>query len=449
MVTEAARSPRLTVGIACVAFFVTVLDSTAVTVALPTIGDRLGGDVSGLQWVVDAYALMFAALLLSAGAISDRAGASRAFGFGLAVFTLASAACGLAPSLPVLIAARVVQGGAAALMLPASLSLVRQAFDDSAARARAIAWWAAGGGAAIAAGPVAGGVLTGAVSWRAIFFVNLPAGVIGLLGLLKVPRSVRRPAPVDTAGQVTSVVAMAAVTFAMIESRSGVVALVALVVFVVAAAAFVLAESRSAHPAVPLGLFRSVPVAVCTATGFALNFAFYGTVFVLTLFLQEVRHASAVTAGLMFLPMTGLVTITNLVAGALTNRYGPRLPMVAGQLLLAGGLLSLIAAGPASPVYVVLGLLIAPGLGGGLVVPPMTAALLEAVDAERSGLASGLLNAARQLGGAIGVAAFGALVSVQARFMTGMRVSLAIGATALLIAATTGLFLLERSSPEA
>jgi MFS transporter, DHA2 family, methylenomycin A resistance protein len=440
------RAAGLTVAVACIGFFVTVLDSTAVTIALPTIGRQLGGAVSGLQWVVNAYTLAFAALMLSAGAISDRIGASRAFGLGLAVFTLASAACGLASTLTVLILARVVQGSAAAIMLPASLSLVRQAFPDSAARARAISWWTAGGGAAIAAGPVVGGILTSALGWPVIFFINVPAGIIGLLGLIRTPRSASRPAPLDIGGQLASVAVMTAITYTVIsagKSGFGPASIVALVVVVLAGVAFWWIESHAQHPAVPLGLFRSPAVAVCTATGFALNFAFYGIVFVLTLFFQDHRGASPVVAGLMFIPMTALVMGTNLIAGKLTARFGPRPPLLAGQLVQATGLLGLLVIGPVSPTLLILVLLVPLGLGGGTAVPPMTTALLDAVDADRSGLASGILNASRQLGGAIGVAVFGVLVSTSTDFVTGMRTSLIIGAAVLLATAATGLVYLR------
>ncbi len=183
--------------------------------------------MSGLQWVVDAYTLAFAALMLSTGAFADRAGASQAYALGTALFTLASAACGLAPSLPALIGARVVQGVAAAVVLPASLALVRQAYPGPGRRARAVATWAAGGSVAVALGPVAGGALTTVWDWRGIFFINLPLGAVALALLLRAPRSERRPAPLDLPGQLTAVVALTALTFAVIEGgTAGVAALV-------------------------------------------------------------------------------------------------------------------------------------------------------------------------------------------------------------------------------
>ena len=427
------------VAAACLGFFLITLDVSIVNVALPTIGERLGADVTGLQWIVDGYALPFAGLLLSAGAVTDRIGANRAFVAGLAGFTLASAACGLAPSAGALIAARVVQGCAAALMLPASLSLVRRSSDSAVGRARAVAVWTAAGGAAAAAGPVVGGVLTDTLGWRAVFAVNVPLGILALAVLRGGPRSPRRPSPLDLAGQATSVLAVGAVVLAVIEAGAHGVATpavgVAGAVAVGAGAAFVVAERRSAHPAVPLGMFRAPTVAITTAVGFALNLGFYGMVFVLTLFVQTQRGASPLATGLMFLPMTGLVAGVNLLAGHLTTRFGPRPPLVAGQIVMAGGFVALLGVGPATPTALLLLAMVPLGIGGGLAAPPLTAALLEAVPADRSGLASGVLNAARQLGGALGVALFGALTVGAAGFVDGMHLSVTIGA--LVLAATS------------
>jgi DHA2 family methylenomycin A resistance protein-like MFS transporter len=426
-------SPVLALTAGLLGFTLVCLDASVVNVALPAIGSSLGGGMSGLQWVVDAYTLAFAALMLSTGAFSDRAGASRAYALGTAVFTLASAACGLAPGLPSLIGARVVQGVAAAVVLPASLALVRQAYPDPARRARAVAAWAAGGSAAVALGPVAGGVLTSAWDWRAIFFVNLPVGAAILLLLLRAPRSERRPAPLDLPGQVTAVVALTALTFAVIER--GVTGAVALAVAVVAGAVFFRVEARGPHPVVPLGLFRDRTVAVAVATGAAVSVAFYSVVFVFSLYFQQVRGLGPLAAGLAFLPMTCLIAVTNVVAGKLAGRFGPRLPMVVGQWVAVAGLLLLLSVGADTPAPLVAVLLVPLALGCALTVPPLTAAMMDAVPAERAGLAAGVLNAARQVAGGLGIAVFGTLVADG--FATGMRLSLAIAAVLL---AVTGAF---------
>ncbi|MFI1370465.1 MFS transporter [Streptomyces longwoodensis] len=426
-------SPVLALTAGLLGFTLVCLDASVVNVALPAIGSSLGGGMSGLQWVVDAYTLAFAALMLSTGAFSDRAGASRAYALGTAVFTLASAACGLAPGLPSLIGARVVQGVAAAVVLPASLALVRQAYPDPARRARAVAAWAAGGSAAVALGPVAGGVLTSAWDWRAIFFVNLPVGAAILLLLLRAPRSERRPAPLDLPGQVTAVVALTALTFAVIER--GVTGAIALAVAVVAGVVFFRVEARGPHPVVPLGLFRDRTVAVAVATGAAVSVAFYSVVFVFSLYFQQVRGLGPLAAGLAFLPMTGLIAVVNVVAGKLAGRFGPRLPMVVGQWVAVAGLLLLLSVGADTPAPLVAVLLVPLALGCALTVPPLTAAMMDAVPAERAGLAAGVLNAARQVAGGLGIAVFGTLVADG--FATGMRLSLAIAAVLL---AVTGAF---------
>ncbi|MEU3288103.1 MFS transporter [Streptomyces longwoodensis] len=426
-------SPVLALTAGLLGFTLVCLDASVVNVALPAIGSSLGGGMSGLQWVVDAYTLAFAALMLSTGAFSDRAGASRAYALGTAVFTLASAACGLAPGLPSLIGARVVQGVAAAVVLPASLALVRQAYPDPARRARAVAAWAAGGSAAVALGPVAGGVLTSAWDWRAIFFVNLPVGAAILLLLLRAPRSERRPAPLDLPGQVTAVVALTALTFAVIER--GVTGTVALAVAVVAGVVFFRVEARGPHPVVPLGLFRDRTVAVAVATGAAVSVAFYSVVFVFSLYFQQVRGLGPLAAGLAFLPMTGLIAVVNVVAGKLAGRFGPRLPMVVGQWVAVAGLLLLLSVGADTPAPLVAVALVPLALGCALTVPPLTAAMMDAVPAERAGLAAGVLNAARQVAGGLGIAVFGTLVADG--FATGMRLSLAIAAVLL---AVTGAF---------
>ncbi|MFI6658421.1 MFS transporter [Streptomyces sp. NPDC050523] len=424
-------SPAVTLTAALLGFALICLDASVVNVALPSIGASLDGGMSGLQWVVDAYTLPFAALMLSTGAFSDRAGASRAYALGTAVFTLASVGCGLAPGLPALIGARVVQGVAAAVVLPASLALVRQAYADPGRRARAVAVWAAGGSAAVALGPVAGGLLTTAWDWRAIFFVNVPVGAAILLLAARAPRSERRPAPLDLAGQATAVVSLTALTFAVIEGGPN--GWAALAVAVVAAAAFLRIEARGAHPVVPLSLFRDRTVAVTVAAGAAVSVAFYSMVFVFSLFFQQVQGRSPLFAGLLFLPMTGLIAVTNVVAGKLAGRYGARLPMTVGQALAVVALLVLLYVDAGTPPALVAVLLIPLALGCALTVPPLTAAMMDAVPAERAGVAAGLLNAARQVSGGLGIAVFGGLVADD--FESGMRLSLLAGAALLAVTA--------------
>jgi DHA2 family methylenomycin A resistance protein-like MFS transporter len=410
-------------------FFMITIDVSAVNVALATLGRDLHTTTSGLQWVVDGYTLMFAALLLSAGALSDRIGARRAYLYGVAGFTLASVACGVAPSLPVLTLARFVQGAAAAIMLPSSLALVRQTFPDPARRARGIALWTAAGSCAVAAGPVLGGLLVTAWSWRGIFLINVPFGILALVLLTRVPPSPRLPAGLDAGGQVTAVLALGGLTYALIEGGSAGYSsprvLAALGVAVTAGVAFVRIESSVSSPVVPLALFRGRAAATILASGFAVNAAWYGIVFVMGLYAQQVRGASALAAGLMFVPMALAIMVTNLASPRLAARVGPRVPLVAGMAVTVIGLLGLVWAGP---VWRAALLLIPFGVVG-LSVPTLTTVLLENVPGSQAGLAGGVFNAGRQVGSALAVALFGSLVG--GSFHHGMTVSLLIAAALL------------------
>ncbi|AHH15845.1 putative drug resistant transporter, MFS family [Nocardia nova SH22a] len=439
--TESGRQGSAVVLCAALlGFFLISLDALIVTVALPDIGRSLEVGMSGLQWVVDGYTLTFAALMLSAGALSDRIGARQAFGGGLIVFALSSAACGLAPGLGVLVIARLVQGAAAATMMPASLALVRQAFPDQAQRARAIAIWTVGGAVAVAAGPVLGGALSATVGWRWIFFVNLPASLLALILLARVPASPRLPARIDAVGQVTAVLAMGALTYGVIEGGDRgfdqPLVMVSLLVAVIAAVAFLVAQAKGTQPMLPLPLFRSRVVAVSLMIGFMLNAAYYGGVFIFSLYLQQERGQSALQAGLMFIPMTALVAVVNLASAKLAERFGPRVPMIAGQLVGTAGLVALTTVGTHTSIWVVTALMVPVGLGGALAVPALTALLLDAVPANRAGTAGAVLNTGRQVGGAIAVAVFGALLAGAQTFAAGMRWSMALAAAGLIL--TTG-----------
>src|SRR4051812_37049513 len=271
---DAAADPRAKFALAAavLGFFIVTFDAVVVNVALPSIRHDLGAGITGLQWVVDGYTLMFAALLLWSGTLTDRAGARRVFAAGVGLFVAASAGCGLAPNLSTLVLARFVQGCAAAVMMPASMALIGHAYPDHRERARAIAVWAMGGAIASSSGPVLGGVLT-SVSWRLIFVINVPVGAVALLLVRRIAPSPRRATPFDLVGQATAVTAMGALTYGAIEAGaagfSAPRVVVAFVVAAVAAGAFVTAQRRGAHPMVPHGLFRSRNVSVSVAVGFA------------------------------------------------------------------------------------------------------------------------------------------------------------------------------------
>jgi DHA2 family methylenomycin A resistance protein-like MFS transporter len=462
--TKPTVSPALgrVLATVSVGFVVTQLDVTIVNIALPEIGANLHANVAGLQWVVDAYTLAFAVLMLSAGALGDRFGARRLYAAGIVLFALASLACGVALDAPMLVAARALQGIGAAAMLPNSLALLNQSYGhDPKLRARAVGLWTAAGAISIAAGPVAGGLLIAAFGWRSIFLVNLPICAAGFLAtLLWVPRpeaarpealrpetarrKAARPAPsdaatahpasrgIDLSGQSLAIVALTAFVAAVIEWRplglghplvAGGFVLAAL-----ASSAFVAVEARTSAPMLPLSLFAGRSFSAAVLFGICVNMTYYGMVFVLSLYLQRVRGYTALQAGLAFLPLTGGFLISNVASGWVVGRFGVRVPMIAGAVTagLGYGLLHLVDA--STPLIgLLLPFLLIPS-GMGLAVPAMTTAVLASAEAGRAGTASAVLNTARQAGGAVGVAAFGALASGTAatQIVSGMQAATAI-----------------------
>ena len=447
---RAPARPAWTLAAAVLGFFMITLDALVASIAVPSIRHDLGGGITGLQWVLDGYTLMFATLLLSGGALADRIGARRAFAGGLMVFAVASAACGLAPSLTALVVARFVQGASAAVLMPSSMSLIRQEYADPARRARAVATWGMGGAVAASSGPLLGGLLT-LVSWRMIFFVNVPAAVAALVLLARTGVSPRRPVPFDRAGQAAAVLAMGALTYGAIEAGpAGLTAPRVIWAFGVALAGlalFLVIQARVAHPMVPRGLFRSRAVPGAMVVGFAFVVGYYGVPFVMSLYLQSVRGLSPLAAGAAFVPMMATGASLTPLSPRLTARFGARALTAGGMVLMTAGLVSLavIVAAPGSaavPVWVVAALMIPVGLAGPLVTPPVTMALLDSVPAGQAGTASGVFNTSRQAGGALAVAVFGALLAHRATFLAGLRVSLLLAAGVALAAAVAGLVLL-------
>jgi len=408
---------RFTLVAMSLGFAVVQLDVSVVNVAIRPIGDALGGGVAGLQWIVNAYTIAFAAFILSAGALGDRAGARRVFVAGFALFTAASVACGLAPSLGVLIGARAVQGVGAAILVPCSLILLNHAFPEADARARAVGLWAAGASVALSGGPLVGGVLIAALGWRAIFFINLPLGAAGIWLALRAARETPRAEDrgVDLPGQTAAVVTLAALAAATIAGgrsgwpEPGVLAGYALAV--VAFAAFLLTEARTRRPMLPLGLFRDRTFSAAAAIGLVLNIAFYGLIFVLSLFFQRDQGLSALETGLAFAPMTGVVLLTNIAAGRIARVTGPRRVILVGAVLAALACAALLGVGAGTSYGAMLVPLVVLGGAVGLIVPLMTSELLGSVDRSRSGVASGTLNTMRQTGSVIGVALFGSVVA--------------------------------------
>jgi DHA2 family methylenomycin A resistance protein-like MFS transporter len=448
--SRAGLSTRQTliVTTASMGFVVSQLDVTIVNVALASIGRDLHASVAGLQWTVDAYALAFAALMLSAGVLGDRFGARRLFVAGLVLFALASAACGFAMDATQLVAARALQGIGAAAMLPNSLVLLNQACGhDDGLRARAVGLWTAAGAVSIAAGPIVGGLLIAAFGWRSIFWVNVPlcvAGIVATYLWIADKKPEKKARGIDLSGQALATVALTAFVGAMIELRPlGLMhplVIGGIVVALLAASGFVLIERRASAPMLPPALFRNRTFNSAIVFGICFNLTYYGMVFVLSLYLQRVLGHTPLEAGLAFLPLTGGFLLSNLASGVVVARFGSRFPMIVGALVDAAGFAALLFVNASTPVIALLlpFLLIPTGMGLG--VPAMTTAVLGTVEPERAGTASAVLNTARQAAGAIGVAAFGALASHAARgesaqIVTGVKASAGVSVALLLFAA--------------
>ncbi|MEG8033743.1 MFS transporter [Sphingomonas sp. LR61] len=432
------RAARLTLVLASLGFFLITLDILIVNVALTTIGRELGGSTAGLQWVIDAYTLLFASLLLFAGNLSELIGAKRAIGWGIAGFLVASVACALAPSLGALIAARAVQGAAAAVMLPASMALIRQAFPEARERAHALGIWAVGGAVAGAVGPILGGALT-TLDWRLVFAINLPVCAVMLGMLVRVAPSPRRAARFDAAGQVLALLALGGLVFGLIEGgasgfgRWDVV--VALLVAAAAVVGFLLVQAHGRNPMMPLDLFLSGGMRIALGVGFAFMVGNFGSVFVLSLYLQQHLGLSPLAAGLVFLPSAAFSIVGNIVSGTLVNRFGARVPVVAGLTTMVLGLVVMIVLAPYDSVVAVAVCTILTGAGGSVAMPPATSVVLASVPAERSGTASAVFNTFRQVGGAVAIAVFGAFLADRSQFVVGTQTSFVVAAVVLLVAA--------------
>jgi len=391
------------------------LDTTIVNVALPSIHKSFHASLSELQWTIDAYTLVLASLMMLAGSTADRVGRRRTFQTGLTVFSLGSLSCALAPSLGLLVAARVLQAIGGAMLNPVAMSIVRNVFEDPRERARAIGFWGAMFGISFALGPLVGGTLVDSVGWRAVFLVNVPVGVVAIvLTALFVPESrAARPRRIDPVGQVLVIVALASLTYAIIEGgRAGwlsarIVGLFAL--SIVSFVALVRYELRRDQPLIEVRFFRSVPFAGASAIAVCVFAAIGGFLFLNTLYLQGVRGLSAFHAGLYTLPMAGMIAVSSPLSGRLVGRLGARPSLVGGGCsLLAGGLM-LTRLRPTTPVAYLFVAYVICGLGSGLVNPPITNTAVSGMPPSQAGVAGAIASTSRQVGMTLGVAIIGAV----------------------------------------
>ncbi|PMS15032.1 MFS transporter [Trinickia dabaoshanensis] len=436
-----ALQRRRVLAATSISYFIVILDTSIVNVALERIATALSMQISGLQWVTNAYTLVFAALLLTGGTLGDRVGARNVYLAGLALFTLASTLCALSTTLPMLVGARAVQGIGAAMLVPCSLKLINQASPNPETRARAIGLWVGCGGVAMAAGPVFGGALIHLIGWRSIFFVNVPVGIAGIVLTSRVARDVpvQGARRFDPLGQFAGIVALASLIGVLIEGaplgwRSPAIVAGALVA-IFAWAAFIVIEARSRDAMLPMSLFRSGVFSGSTLVSMGSAIVFYGLLFVASLYYQRVRAYSPLATGLALLPMTAMVAVGGILSNRLSNFKGARASMCIAFGLYAAGALGLLALLSGAPGWAAVAPLISIGLAAGYVTPAATAPALATVEHRHAGVAAGVLNSARQTGSALGVAVFGSVIGSNMPFSAAMRVVLFAAALVALAAA--------------
>jgi EmrB/QacA subfamily drug resistance transporter len=435
------RRRLLVLVICCFSLFIVGLDSTIVNVALPAIGRNLHASVAGLQWTIDGYTLVLASLLMLSGATADRIGRLRVFQVGLAVFTVGSGLCSLAPGLGWLIAFRGVQAIGGSMLNPVAMSIITNTFTDRAERARALGVWGGTFALSMALGPVLGGLLVDTVGWRGVFWVNIPVGIAAIvLAARFVPESraprARRPDPV---GQALLIAMLGSLTYAIIEGPDfGWHAPVIIALFAVAAAAlavFVAFEARRREPVLDPRFFRSIPFAGAVLTAISAFAALGGFLFLTTLYLQDVRGLSPLDAGLHLLPMAVAMAIGAVASSRILARWGGRIPMiVSGAAMAAGGLLLSGLSTSWSTPHLVLVFAIF-GIGAGAVNAPITQAAVSGMPAAQAGVASGIASTSRQVGTSLGVAITGSILAANLHGPLGARFVPATHADWFLLAA--------------
>jgi EmrB/QacA subfamily drug resistance transporter len=460
---NAATSPtaikRWTLLVVCVATAMLMLDIAVVNTALSRIADDLNTGLSGLQWVVDAYTLALASVVLTAGALADRFGRKRLFSIGLVVFTLASAACAAAGDIVFLDAARAVQGLGGAIMFAVSLAILADAFPDPRERAGALAAYGATIGATFAVGPLVGGALTSGLDWQWIFLINIPLGAACLWITRGYVRESRDPAtpPVDWAGQTALMGGLFLLVLALLRGNEdgwgSTIILAELAGAIAFLAAFVAIELRSTHPMLPLRLFRIPSFTGAQIAAFGISGSFFAVFLYMTLYLQQILGLSAIEAGLVYLPATVVIFLVSGATSQLGEKVSHRVMISGGLALVSAGLAVMTLAQPDSSWTILLPGMLLAAVGTGLFNPSVIAVALGSVPVEQSGLAAGVNDTFRQAGVAVGVAALGALVPAgaafgggqSAKYVDGLQNALWAGAALAGVAAVAAGFLIGRS----
>ena len=448
--------------LAAVAFglFMIMLDNTIVNVALPSIQRSLHMSISSLEWIVTAYALTFAALLITGGKLGDLYGRKRMFIAGLVVFTLASLACGLAPNAGFLIGARAVQGVGAALMNPATLSIITATFPPKE-RGQAIGIWAGVSALALAIGPLIGGLIVDNINWHWIFYVNVPVGVVGIIvsrWVIAESRDTSHEQSIDLPGLVTSGGSLLALSYALIEGNKhgwGSPEIIGLFVgAAVLLAVFIWLELRQRLPMLDLDLFKIGSFAGANIVAMLVSLGMFGVFFFISLYVQNVLGYSPTKAGAIFLPMTVLIILIAPIAGKLSDRVGSRWLMGAGMAILGVSLLLYQRIGLHTGFWSLLPQLVLGGVGMALTMSPMTSAAMSSVPVDKAGVGSGVLNSFRQVGGSLGIALMGAIllsyqhptkskVVAAQQFVNGLHAALLVSAFIAFAAAAVAVFMVR------
>jgi EmrB/QacA subfamily drug resistance transporter len=415
---ELSRNRRIGILLICsMSLLIVGLDVTIVNVALPSIGHDLGASVTGLQWVVDAYTLVLASLLMLSGSTADRLGRKRTFVLGLAVFSAGSLLCSLAPNLELLVVFRMLQAIGGSMLNPVAMSIITNTFTDPRERAQAVGVWGAVVGVSMALGPVIGGLLVTSAGWQSIFWINIPVGLAAIVLTLRyIPESkAPRARKFDPVGQVLMIVLFASLTYGIIEApRRGWSSPLIVFVFCLAAAAlagFVYVEPRRKEPLVDLRFFRSIPFAAATVTAVAAFATLGGFLFLNTLYLQDVRGLSALHAGLDTLPMAVMTMVASPISGRIVGSRGARIPLVTAGVALTVACIMLAQMEPTTPFTWLFVAYVVFGLGFGVVNAPITNAAVSGMPRAQAGVASAIASTSRQLGATLGVAVVGALVT--------------------------------------
>ncbi|HYF11924.1 MAG TPA: MFS transporter [Actinomycetota bacterium] len=417
---ENAREKVIVLFTMCFALAMAMLDNTVVNVALPRISRDLGAGVSELQWIVDGYVLAFASLLLTGGILGDRFGRKRLFLAGLAVFTIASVACGLSSSTTQLILARGLQGIGAALLMPGTLAIITVTFPPQE-RARAIGLWAGMSALALALGPTVGGLMVERLGWESVFFLNVPIGVVAFLVATRtVSESVSaEQRSLDLPGLAFGTSSLFLVTYGLIESNqrgwTDPLILGSLIGAGVLLVAFLLWEMRSPRAMMPLSFFRIPAFSAGNTVALSVSLGMFATFFFLSLYMQTIRGYSPFEAGVRFLPMTMMIIVTAPNAGRYAQRHGSRIPMTYGLVLAGSGLLALSSLDVQTSYLLMLPVFMVMGHGMGATMAPMTAAVMNAVGHERAGLGSAMTNTSREVGGVFGIALLGTILTTRLR----------------------------------